>query len=231
MIRSKLALALALSTALTTLSVAAQADDGFEAGSFMVRARGLAFLPQVRNSTIMTSGSGALDSLAPGNSVKIDDVGMPEVDFSYFFTPHISAELIAATFRTGLHTNNSYAPDLGSTWVLPPTLTAQWHFFPKEAFNPYVGAGLNYTFFYNSDGATTAAGNANRLSLTNSLGYALQAGADYNLTGHWYANFDAKYIFLATNASIGGPGGSVFPVTSHVDINPLLVSVGLGYRF
>ena len=227
MIRSKLALALALSTALTTLSVAAQADDGFEAGSFMVRARGLAVLPQVRNTPLdLATGS----ALSGGQTVKIDNVGTPEVDFSYFFTPNLSAELIAATFRTGLHTNNTTAPDLGSSWLLPPTLTAQWHFFPKGVINPYVGAGLNYTFFYNSDGANTAAGNANRLNLSNSLGYALQAGVDYNITGRWYANLDVKYIFLSTNASEGGSNGT-FPVTSHVDVNPLLLGAGIGYRF
>jgi outer membrane protein len=36
---------------------------------------------------------------------------------------------------------------LGSVDLLPPTLTLQWHFMPDQSFDPYVGAGVNYTYF------------------------------------------------------------------------------------
>ena len=233
MIRSKLALALALSTALTSLSVAARADEGFDAGSILVRARAVGVLPQVSNSDILTAGGTKVDTLASGNSVQIQDVAIPELDATYFFTPNIGVEAIAGSFRTSLKTNNSLAPDIGNTWILPPTITAQYHFAPKGAINPYVGAGLNYTFFYNTTGSTltSTTGNANRLHLSNNVGYALQAGVDVNITGRLYANFDVKYIFLTTDAQIGGGVGGTYPLTSHVTVNPLLVGAGVGYRF
>ena len=239
MIRSKFALALAVTTALTSLSVAARADEGFTAGSILVRARVVEVLPQVSNSDILTNGAGDFPSLAGtvgngGNKVKIDNVTIPELDASYFFTPNLAVEAIAGTFRAGVKTNNTATPDLGNTWVLPPTITAQWHFLPTNAINPYLGAGLNYTFFYNTTGANSnnsTVGNMNHLNLSNNVGYALQAGVDVNIKGNWYANVDAKYIFLKTDATIGGGNSTVFPVTSHVTVNTLLIGAGVGYRF
>ena len=220
MIRSKLALALALSTALTSIAVSAQADEGFQAGSILIRARGVGVLPQVGTGAV--NGAAAED--LQGLQATIDSVGIPEVDGSYFFTPNVAVELIAATFRTGIGSN---VGSLGNTWVLPPTLTAQWHFNPKGDLVPYLGAGLNYTFFYNSTGAGSVLGNLNRLHLTNSVGYALQAGADYHITGNWYANVDVKYIFLSTDAGVGGDNLA----NAHVTVNPLLIGAGVGYKF
>ncbi len=69
--------------------------------------------------------------------------------------------------------------DLGNVWLLPPTLTAQYHFTPldEKAFKPYVGAGLNYTLFYNEDAGNTIKG----ISYENKLGYAVQLGFDLML--------------------------------------------------
>ena len=111
---------------------------------------------------------------------------------------------------------------VGSTWVLPPTLTVQYHFMPKEKFSPYLGAGLNYTMFYN----TKAAAGLGSLKLSNNVGYALQAGVDYALTDKVYLNVDVKQIFLSTDAKING--GAVRAKTA---LNPLVVGVGVGYKF
>lgn len=37
---------------------------------------------------------------------------------------------------------------VGKVWLLPPTLTFQYHFTDFGAFKPYVGAGVNYTILY-----------------------------------------------------------------------------------
>ncbi|MFP3480474.1 OmpW family outer membrane protein, partial [Burkholderia sp. SIMBA_057] len=88
--------------------------------------------------------------------------------------------------------------------LLPPTLTAQYHFFPKERVSPYVGAGINYTLFYREDAANKANGIGLRITDTdyeNRFGWALQAGVDVALTGNWSLNLDVKKIFLKTDVT------------------------------
>ena len=36
-------------------------------------------------------------------------------------------------------------PEVGSTKHLPPTVSLQYHFMPDSTFQPYLGAGVNYT--------------------------------------------------------------------------------------
>ncbi|MFZ8477429.1 OmpW/AlkL family protein, partial [Staphylococcus aureus] len=78
-----------------------------------------------------------------GDSVRINNSVTPEVDFSYFFTPNISAELIAAVTQHNVKTSSGI--DAGSAWLLPPTLTLQYHFTQLDFIKPYLGAGVNYT--------------------------------------------------------------------------------------
>jgi outer membrane protein len=195
----------------------ADAPVGKAAGTFMIRARAIGVIPEDSSSSITVIGGSVSTTATPA----------PEVDFSYFLTDNIAFELIAATTKHDLYADGSaLSPGnyhVGSTWVLPPTLTAQYHFFPKSQFSPYVGVGLNVTFFYD----TTPAGNAVKsLAMTNNVGPAVQAGFDYNFSGHWFLNFDAKQIFLNTSASIDG--GLIRAKTA---LNPTVVGAGIGYRF
>lgn len=191
----------------------AQSPGGKKAGDIMVRGRLIGVIPL--DSSSSTSIGGRVES---GAAVT------PEVDFSYFITDHIAVELIAATSKHTLKAKGTALGDVkvGSTWVLPPTLTVQYHFMPKEKFSPYLGAGLNYTMFY---GSKPAAGMGN-LKLSNNVGYALQAGVDYALTDKVYLNVDVKQIFLSTDAKVLGGA-----VRAKTNLNPLVVGVGVGYKF
>ena len=82
-----------------------------------------------------------------GLNATVDNAYVPEIDISYFVTPNIALELIAATTKHDVGASDG--TDLGSVWLLPPTLTLQYHFAPTSRFSPYIGAGLNYTIFYN----------------------------------------------------------------------------------
>lgn len=194
-----------------------QPPVGKEAGTFMIRGRAIGVLPQNSSSSIS----------AIGGHVTVSNTATPELDFSYFITDNIAVELIAATSKHDLYASGSALTPgnyhVGSTWVLPPTVLLQYHFMPHERFSPYVGAGLNVTFFY----ATNPANNAvTGLSMTNNVGAAIQAGFDYNITGHWFANFDVKQIFVNTTASING--GAIKAKTA---LNPTVIGAGIGYRF
>lgn len=211
-------LGLAALLALTASAASAQTAPGtagLGAGDVMIRVRGIGVIPENTSSSVSVIGG----------HVGVTSQAAPEVDFSYFFTDHIAAELIAASTRHALTANGTALGkvDVGSTYVLPPTLTAQWHFLPHERFNPYVGAGLNVSFFYDTN---PAGGAVTRLSMTNHVGAAIQAGFDYNIAGPWFANVDVKQIFVNTTASING--GAIHAKTA---LNPTVIGAGIGYRF
>ena len=113
--------------------------------------------------------------------------------------------------------------DAGSCKALPPTLTVQWHFLPDGQFRPYVGAGINYTNL-----SSVKLGNATTGPLTldrNSFGPALQAGLDIGLGGPWSLNIDVKKAWIRTDLKSGGS------TVSKLKVDPVLVGLGVGYRF
>lgn len=112
--------------------------------------------------------------------------------------------------------------DLGSAWVLPPTVTLQYHFMPDSTFSPYIGAGLNYSIFYNED---TAAGFTD-LNVDNGVGYALQAGSDFWIDEHWGLNVDVKKIWLNVDASLNNGA-----IRADIDMDPWVLGAGVAYRF
>lgn len=194
-----------------------QPPVGKQAGTVMIRLRAIGVIPLDASSSV----SGI------GGHVNVTAQAAPEIDGSYFFTNNIAMELIAATTRHYLSAGGTKFGnvDAGSTWVLPPTLTVQYHFMPASQLSPYVGAGVNASFFY----GTRAAGPTVRSpSVTNSWGPVIQAGVDYNFSGHWFANFDVKQIFLNTAAHI--TAGSAH-IKAKVSLDPLVIGAGIGYRF
>jgi outer membrane protein len=197
----------------TALSLTAGIVSAEEAQSpWQVRVRAIGVLPDEDASVTPIGGD-----------VKIDNAYVPEVDISYFFTKNIAAELILATAKHEVKNDGSALGDidLGSAWILPPTLTLQYHFSPEETFSPYVGAGVNYTFFYNEDSGDMAS-----VRYDDGFGVALQAGMDYKLDEHWLLNFDAKKLWLNTDVSINSGA-----VSADVDLDPWIIGVGVGYRF
>ena len=173
----------------------------------MIRVRALGVLPDASGSTVNVSGVPALSS--PNSGLSIGNSIVPELDISYFFTRNIAAELILGVTKhtiTGTGTLNGL--NIGSTWLLPPTLTLQYHFTDFGAFKPYVGAGVNYTVFYNQNAGNTPLNGVavTGLSVGNSFGAVGQVGFEYMLDRHWGLNFDVKKLFLEPNytATVNG---------------------------
>lgn len=188
--------------------------DAHDRGDFLVRVRALYIDPND------VSGFCSI----PGGGVSVRENWTGEVDFSYMFSRHLGTELILGASKhklTGRGTIEGLP--IGSTWLLPPTLTLQYHFLPECRFQPYVGAGGNFTLFFDK---TTHLANT-RLSLKNSWGWALQAGLDFYLTGCWFLNVDVKYIDIRTTATLSGDTSAQI----EVEINPWVVGLGVGRRF
>lgn len=219
--------ALALLAGMSAAQADEATDGGFTAGSVLVHARALGVLTQVSND--------ARSPLANvvGGKVGVSDNYVPELDASYFFTPNIAVEAIAGVTYHDVKLKNSNLASiglstvpLGSVRLLPPTITAQYHFLPKSDFNPYVGAGVNYTFFYDQHSGPVSVST----HYDDALGGALEAGFNYKISGNWYANVDVKKLFLSTNVHIV-TALSPAAVIEKVTLDPWLVGVGIGYRF
>jgi len=171
------------------------------------------WLVRVRAIDVVPNASSSLDGL------DVKGQWAPELDFSYFFTKNFAAELILATTRHEVTLNGN---SLGKVSVLPPTLTLQYHFTELGAFKPYVGAGLNLTWFYKND---LKAGNTPLDVDSTSVGGAVQAGLDYEFQKNWYFNLDYKYIWMSTDVKAAGA------TLTNLKINPSVFGIGVGYRF
>ncbi len=196
---------------------------------WQVRVRALAVLPDASGSTVNVSGVPALSS--PNSGLKIGDSVVPELDISYFFTQNIAAELILGVTPHHITGTGALAGlDIGKTWLLPPTLTFQYHFTNFGAFQPYVGVGVNYTAFF-STSAANAGGplSVTGLSVSGAFGAAAQIGFDYMIDRHWGLNFDAKKLYLEPNYS--ATVNNAIAVNGRANINPWLIGGGLTYRF
>lgn len=170
-----------------------------------------------------------------GGDVKIDTSYVPELDITYFFTDKIAAELILGVTPHDVTATNVAAVaganvDLGDVTLLPPTLTLQYHFKNESKFTPYVGVGVNYTLFFDENAGPVA----DDIDYDASFGAALQLGLDVDLDGEpggWLFNVDAKKIWINTEATVDFTTALGATVKADVDINPLVVGVGFGYKF
>ena len=156
-----------------------------------------------------------------GANLNVNNKTIPELDVSYFFNKNVAAELIL-TVPQKQHVYAG-ATDLGTFKHLPPTLTVQYHFTDLNGYKPYVGAGLNYTVINKESLSTNG---TNKVTLSNgSMGFALQAGVDVPLTKQVSLNFDVKKVQLKTQVYVDGVDHGT------LKLNPILLGVGVGYRF
>lgn len=143
-----------------------------------------------------------------------------ELDFTYFVTRNIGLELILATKK---HTITSNGAGIGDVSLLPPTLTVQYHFAPDSpSFRPYVGAGVNYTRFYDIsllNGAATVD--------KSSWGGAIQLGADFPINKTFFINVDVKKIWIDTDVKLIATGATA----ANFKINPVIFGLGVGMKF
>jgi outer membrane protein len=195
----------------TTVGGALAADD---LSPWQVRLRGLAVVPDESAETTVINGS-----------VDIQNDYVPELDITYFLSDNLALELILGTTKHNVVATDTDLGDvpLGDVNLLPPTLTLQYHFNPHGKFRPYIGAGVNWTMFFDED---AAGGAVTTLEFDNSFGIALQAGVDIALDEHWMLNLDVKKIWLDTTAYANNG-----TIVSKVTVDPWIFGVGFGYRF
>lgn len=190
---------------LLTLAACTQTASAYEKNDVILRAGAAMVTPDVGNGT----GLAGLD---------VDSDTQLGLTGTWMLHPHFGIELLAATpFEHDITLGGS---KIGSTRHLPPTLTLQWYPLSSATIQPYIGAGINHTIFFDTDNNLGV-----NLDLGNSTGLALEAGVDMKISENLYINAAVWKIDINTDVSINGTG------QGELEIDPFAGMLGLGYRF
>ena len=218
---------------LTLLSIFTASSYGadYQAGDFVVRGGLTNVNPDNEHAAVLLAGENSTMTLTADDSTQLG------LNFLYFYTDNIAVELLAATpfdHDVTIHDKNSVLNvdgiKLAEAKQLPPTLSALYYFDTKSPFKPYVGVGINYTIFFDEqfEDAPKTLGLSN-LALDSSVGLSFQVGMDYLINDKFHVNFSARYIDIATEATFDVGGESIGK--ADIDIDPMVYSVMLGYKF
>jgi len=223
-----------LATSLLAAAVAAPSAFAHQAGDVLVRAGAVHVSTNESSSKIKVNGASQAGTKASlGNDTQLG------LNFAYMVTDNIGVELLAATpFKHDVKVKglDAVAPGidgkLGTLKHLPPTLSAVYYPMASgSAFQPYVGAGINYTWFFDekvSSRAKNSPAKFKNLSVKNSWGLAAQVGADYMLTDNIMINAQIRYIDIDTTAYVDTGLGRA---KVNVDVKPWVYMAGVGYKF
>ena len=152
----------------------------------------------------------------PGTTVSVDDSDTLGITFTYMLTDNVGLGVLGVwPFNVDIKGDKGALAGAGKvadTKVLPPTVTVQYHFNSGSNLHPYVGAGFNYTHFWDIN--TNGALNGTRLDLSDSWGLAGEAGVDYDLGNDMLVSAQVWYVNISTEASSSLAG------KADVDIDP-----------
>ncbi|MCG9580410.1 outer membrane protein OmpW [Vibrio europaeus] len=204
---------------LTVLATLASANAfAHKEGDFLVRAGLAAVVPNDSSEKIL----GSQEELEVNSNVQLG------LTLGYMITDNISFEVLAATpFQHDISTGLSGLGDIAETKHLPPTFMVQYYFGESGSdFRPYVGAGINYTIFF--DEKFNDKSGLKDLNLKNSWGLAANAGVDYMLNEDWFLNASVWYADIDTTATYNDGTTSY---STKVEIDPWVFMIGGGYKF
>ncbi len=228
-----------LSTAIiSVLALSSATALSHEAGDILVRVGATTVAPEDSSSNILVGGENFVLGGAVVGGVNVDNNTQLGLNVAYFFTDRWNVELLAATpFTHDMDLDSGI--NLGKTKHLPPTITANYYFNEATAkFQPYAGVGVNYTLFFDEEfnSATVsviegaAGATISDLDVDSSFGLSAQIGADYEISEGLYVNASIRYINIETEAKFKVNGANLGEVKS-VEINPIVYTISLGYKF
>ncbi|MGY2290081.1 OmpW/AlkL family protein [Pseudomonas sp. SDO528_S397] len=227
-----------LGAALVTLALAVPLAHAHEAGDILVRAGAITVNPKADSGHVKVD-QGPLAGTNLGGKATMSSDTQLGLNVAYMLTPHVGIELLAATpFEHDVKIKNTALGaangKLGTLKHLPPTLSVVYYpLDSKSAFQPYVGAGLNYTWIYDEHVGSRAQGAGfSNFKAENSWGWSAQIGADYMINDKWMINGQIRYIDISTRATVDNnalAAGTRAKV--NVDVDPMVYMVGIGYKF
>jgi len=219
------------SALLTTAAIAFTAPTmAYQAGDILLRAGTATVSPE--------SKSDDLNDLA-GAQASANDNTQLGISGTYMITDQIGVEVLGATpFTHDLEGKGGLAgADIGEVKHLPPTISAQYYpLEPSSKLQPYVGAGLNITVFFDEKiGADVPALGYEEIELDESIGLAIQAGVDYEINEQVFVNASIMYAKIGTTATLkdttGNDGALGSETSVDYDLDPMVYRLNVGYKF
>lgn len=181
----------------------------------------------------------------PNTGATIDSADTLGLTFAHFFTDNISAE-----FVLGVPPKHDVSGDrgyekygkLGEVRQWSPTVLGKWHFFDaKTKFRPWVGIGVNYTWFTGETVTNQTfinneflPGSRMSASAKSSWNPVFALGANYAVTDNWFVGVSVSYVPVTTTATFTTTlPGNLGTVQSHtkIKIDPIVTFLNVGYRF
>ena len=153
--------------------------------------------------------------------VEVESNIRPTFTGEYFVADNLGIEVLAS-----LPFKHDIAIDglgtVGEAKHLPPTVSLQYH-FGQGKVKPFVGAGVNYTRFF--DEKTTGPIAGTDLSLKPSWGLAAHAGLDFAIGQDKWLRLDARWIDIDTDVKVNGAG------VGTVNIDPMVYGAAFVWAF
>lgn len=240
---SKLRLSALFAGALMTVGAAAHAQT---AGTTVVSAGWFRVMPQSKSEPLRTTNVGGVpvNLVSNGTGADVEDADTLGLAVSYFFTDNISGEVVAGVpprhQLTGKGTLAQFG-EIASVRQWSPAILAKYHFgSAKQRFRPYVGLGVNYTWFSDAKITNTAFSNAtfgpgatSTAKAESSWNPVFNIGATYAVTDHWLVGLSISYLPLKTKATIQTRTATGVPITSEtsIKIRPVVTFLTVGYAF
>jgi outer membrane protein len=214
------------------LALVASPALAYEAGTWVLRA-GVGVVAPDSDNLVIDDG---IDT----TTIDVDDGTSLTLMGTYMFTPNWGFDVLASwPFNHDINVSitdnadpgfNPLSAKIGETDHLPPTFSIQYHFLPDGTFQPYVGAGVNYTTFFSTDVEQALVDlGIDDIDLDDSFGLALQLGADWTFGNGWLVNFDLRWIDIESDLEATALG--VTGELGTVKIDPWVYSINLGYSF
>ena len=208
---------------LLTMAVSSTVSYAYDQGDLLVRAGYTQVSPDDSSSNVRVDGADI------GVGVSVDDNAQLGLNVVYFYSPKVAVELLAATPFSHDVTLDTVGK-LAEVKHLPPTFSVNYYLSdPSSSVQPYLGAGVNYTAFFDEELESSFKAQGFRdLSLDDSFGLAAQAGVDFVVNDSWHVNASARWIDIDTTAEfrVGDAKGKV-----DVEIDPWVYTVSVGYKF
>lgn len=174
-----------------------------------------------------------------GGNSRVDPAPAAYFEAGYYVTRNIAVSL-SGGFPPTLTTRGTGS--LAAQGVLYramvglPVFAVTYHVDYFGRVRPYAGVGVGYGIVFRNESAAVL----NPL-LRNEAAFVVVAGIDYDVTTRWGVFVDVKKAFLTqrftgtAQVPVAVPGAGVvvarLPAEASVRTDPVLVSVGLSYKF
>lgn len=198
------------------------------AGSMLVKVGWNKIMPKVE--------SGDLSPPAlPGSTIGIKSASSVVITATYMFTDDVSLEFLGGLpYKHDIVGTGAVAGagKIGSVHQISPTVLLQYRFLQQQApLRPYVGAGVTWARFYDTEGSaaltavTNPGGSPTTIGSDTAWGATVEGGLNYKIDDHWFIDSSILKTYIKTNPTLSTGQ------TISAKLNPVSVNVSVGYRF